>query len=119
MKTKIKFLVVVLMSIFISSCGTNEGRDDYPKNGESNNGQITGYLISRSLDYDEYLGYKIALDENNNGIFEKNEHYAWMPNDMYNKIIGNDSILIKAVHFQEDHFMKPCDAYIVFDAAYK
>ena len=94
--------------------GTKE--EIYPKVGESNNGQITGIVISVPMRYDKNLGYQLAIDENRDGLFDANtEHYAWMPNDMYREASKKDSIIIKAVYFFEEHLLKACHEYIIFD----
>ncbi len=98
------------------SCGIPKGGNAYPKIGEANNEQITGMVISVPMQYDNNLGYQLAIDENRDGLFDANkEHYAWMPNDMYQEAPHNVPIIIKAVHFKQEHQFHDCDEYIIFN----
>jgi len=115
MKTTFKFMIIGLLSLIVMSCGESKGRAAYPKNAAPNKDQITGIIISKPLKYDERLGYKLAIDENKDGFFTSSEeHYAWMPNDMYKEVSGKDSITVKAVHFYEYHVINDCNEYIIF-----
>ena len=118
MKNKIICMLIGLVSCIVTSCGFSKGGKEYPQNLSSNEDQITGIIVSKPIEYDNRLGYKLAIDENQDGVFDnKNnkEHYAWMPNDMYYEIKKKDSVIIKAVRFQEDHFFGNCDEYIIFN----
>lgn len=117
MKILINFMIIGLLSLIITSCSSKKGKvDDYPKDKKSNTDQITGMIISQPCDYDTRLGYKLAIDENHDGVWSSGkENYAWMPNDMYYEIKGKDSIIIKAVRFYVMHALGDCNEYIIFD----
>ena len=100
-------MIIVAMSTIMMSCN-----DSYPDKKESNRLQITGMIISKPLAYNNYLGYKLAIDENRDGLFDEDiEKYVWMPNDLYNEIVRQDSIIIKAIDCSKGFGNK----FIVFD----
>jgi hypothetical protein len=118
MKNKIICMIMGLVSCIVTSCGYSKGGSDYPQDLSSNEDQISGIIVSKPIEYDTRLGYKLAIDENRDGMFDNRkseEHYAWMPNDMYYELLIRDSIVVKAVRFNEYHWMSDCDEYIIFD----
>lgn len=110
------FIAVLLFAL--ASCSSKKGGDPYPKDNKSNEAQISGTVISEPLDYDGRLGFKLAIDQNGDGLFsDDTEKYGWMPNDMYHEVVlYKKSITIKAVRFCSLHGLFPnCDEYIIFD----
>ena len=123
MKKIISICILGAMLLATMSCGKHVNGDEFPVESigiivpaTANQDQITGIVISAPLLYDYRLGYRLAIDENKDGVFDvKKEHYAWMPNDMYHEVPHNVPIIVKAVHFKEAHFFGDCDEYIIFN----
>ena len=122
MKKIISICMLGAMLLATISC-CNHGGDEFPVASIGitvpampNQDQITGIVISAPMSYDKRLGYQLAIDENKDGVFDLNtEHYAWMPNDMYQEAPHNVPIIIKAVDFREKHTFYDCDVYIIFN----